>query len=64
MRAVTVDAALLRRRYTAGPTPGNVEAGFAAALIGLRGSIVAGATSPRRRGNPPDRLVAPSRPRL
>jgi hypothetical protein len=28
--------------YTAGPTLGNVEAGFAAALIGLRGSIVAG----------------------
>ena len=28
--------------YTSGPTLGNVEAGFAAALIGLRGSIVAG----------------------
>jgi MFS family permease len=28
--------------YTAGPTLGNVEAGFAAALIGLRGSIVLG----------------------
>jgi hypothetical protein len=27
---------------TSGPTLGNVEAGFAAALIGLRGSIVAG----------------------
>jgi MFS family permease len=28
--------------YTSGPTLGNVEAGFAAALIGLRGSIVLG----------------------
>ncbi len=28
--------------YTSGPTLGNVEAGFAAALIGLRGSIVVG----------------------
>jgi len=28
--------------YTSGPTLGNVEAGFAAALIGVRGSIVAG----------------------
>ena len=28
--------------YTAGPTLGNVEAGFAAAFIGLRGSIVFG----------------------
>ena len=28
--------------YTSGPTLGNVEAGFAAALVGLRGSIVLG----------------------
>jgi MFS family permease len=28
--------------YTSGPTLGNVEAGFAAALIGVRGSIVLG----------------------
>jgi MFS family permease len=28
--------------FTAGPTLGNVEAGFAAALVGLRGSIVLG----------------------
>jgi len=28
--------------YTSGPTLGNVEAGVAAALMGLRGSIVFG----------------------
>jgi hypothetical protein len=28
--------------YTSGPTLGNVEAGFTASLIGLRGSIVLG----------------------
>ena len=34
--------------YTSGPTLGNVEAGFAAALIGLRGSIVARRRALRR----------------